>query len=210
MILSWLRRIASKAEAVRRDPFSVFPLTLAEKEAIGQRAYSRDWDARQKAALLALKGTTIAGWSGYQWAIDGGDDAAAVWTLASIPWIQFDSLHLRRSDGVCIRIMATQGNDNWPIACEEAPQLELAPGEPAFGIIGWRRLVPELPTGRVEHVEVDLDVYGAVIGIRLLIEGRDLVIKSGELMPDWNDAVRINFEDEFLLVQVDGRLPERA
>jgi hypothetical protein len=207
MIPSWLRRFFGQVDRVSRDPFSLLPLSKAEREAIERRAFAQDWKARQKANLLALQGASILRWQGVQWAVGGGDEHAAVWVRDDIPWLQLDVLEFRRNDGAWYRIVATQGDYNWPIACEAGEPLSTDSEPPAFGILSWSRTFPELPVGEVSSANLECDDEDAIIGIRLRVGGHDLLIRSGEVVPDWDDTYQINFEDEYLLVQVDGRLP---
>lgn len=204
MIRDWLIRLGHGLNVARRDPLSLFPRLAAMR----QRGQIQAWQNTQNAAFRALEGMTVEAWAGFQWAIDDGDGGPVLWSRADIPWLQFDCLYLKRAGLGWLRIRPETGeDDNWPIGLTPGEPLPPDPAPTSAETYAWRRVLHDLPHGEITCVALEHDLHGAIIGLRLGFGEREVTIRSGELMPDYDDVIRINFEDEFLLVQVDGRLP---
>lgn len=169
-----------------------------------------DWVQKGAEFLRALRGRTVAAWSGIEMAFrEAGPDGRPQWYDAAIPVLQMDRLDLHLADGPVASIMTYQNGTRFGLCRRDGePPTRLPVGDP--GSIYRVRDLYELPPGEVTAVEVEMDQHGDIAAVFLRVGGREVSLRAGEVYEQIDGSLRVVPMDECVLVQVDGSVPNHA
>ncbi|MET7808877.1 hypothetical protein [Micromonospora chersina] len=162
------------------------------------------WMRTQINEFLALKDQVIRSWSGVEMAVRGGDGPTPEFTGQDVPCLHLRALHARTDTGDTVTIATYQHDDLFGLRIERSAG---ADGDDVSH--GYRRrALPELPTGLVQRVSIDLD--GDVLAeVRLQVERRDLLLVAGEAEENFEDRLVWRRLDESVLAFTDANTVER-
>ncbi|MEN6498676.1 MAG: hypothetical protein ABFD16_30595 [Thermoguttaceae bacterium] len=166
-----------------------------------------DWVQEQIAALKSMYGKTVRRWIGLEMALRDNDGGLPEWENASIPFLQLERIDAVLEDGETARIVTYQNDDQWGIWRHDQ-LVALLPHSSEFAIYRTREL-DELPLGEITNVEVEADDRGDIAAVRFLVAGHCLTLRAGEVYEESDGSLKIVWMDESILLDVDGRKPNR-
>ncbi|MET7806624.1 hypothetical protein [Micromonospora chersina] len=162
------------------------------------------WMRTQIDEFLALKDQVIQSWSGVEMAVRGGDGPTPEFAGQDVPCLHLWALHARTDTGDTVTIATYQHDDLFGL------RIERSAGSDGDDVShGYRRCaLPELPTGLVRRVSIDLD--GDVLAeVRLQVERRDLLLLAGEAEEDFDGRLVWRRLDESVLAFTDPNTVEQ-
>ncbi|MGC4818704.1 hypothetical protein [Micromonospora sp. DT63] len=154
--------------------------------------------------FLALKDQVIRSWSGVEMAVRGGDGPAPEFADQDVPCLHLWALHARTDSGETVTIATYQDDDLFGL------RIDLSAGSNVDDVShGYRRRnLPELPTGLVRKVSIDLD--GDVVAeVGLQVEGHDLLLVAGEAEENFEGRLVWRRLDESVLAFTDPNTVEQ-
>jgi hypothetical protein len=171
----------------------------------------KDWIGQQASLLRALQGCNIRQWIGIEMAVrEVGLDGLPQWYDDSIQALQLDRLDLVLSNDQVPSIVTYQNDTHWGLwRRDNQPPSELPSS--ALDSLYRERILSELPLGVVVSVEVFFDENGDgdISEVQLIINGHTVSLKAAEVYEQVDGSLKIIFDDESILVQVDGERPNK-
>ena len=162
------------------------------------------WLQVQISGFRALKGRVVTGWRACEMALGGDEDGppeALIWHHPAVPMLQLYKLDIELADGL-VAVRIAQADDIWGLYLPtQASDL----GPDLLGSIFRARPLSELPTGRIDGVEVAVE-DDMVASVDLIVAGRRVSLVTGEVYEE-AEGFRVERCDESILVQVDGEFP---
>lgn len=157
-----------------------------------------------------LAGHIIVSWVGTEMALSEGPqgEGPIVWEHPSVPYLQLISLDMMLSDGEVYRVLSQSddGSGCYGLYLERQPAME-ASTCPESGSIYRTRVLNELPIGVVTITVRESDGPNAVLCIEVIVDGRRVTLRSGEVYERNEGNFFVAERDESILVQVDGIRP---
>ncbi|SCE94603.1 hypothetical protein GA0070214_103494 [Micromonospora chaiyaphumensis] len=159
---------------------------------------------RQINEFLALKDQVVRSWSGVEMAVRGGDGPAPEFAGQDVPCRHLSALHARTDTGDTVTIATYQDDCLFGLRIE----LSAGPGGDDDSHGYRRRALPELPTGLIRAVSIDLD--GDVLAeVGLEVDGRHLLLVAGEADEDFEGRLVWRRLDESVLAFTDPNTVEQ-
>ena len=165
-----------------------------------------NWIRSKVQEILKLKGKTVKRFVGVEMAIiEQGEGGLPQFTHPNVPCLQVDPLYLDLESEASIKFITYQNDDTWGLylSALEKDELITLYAESPDNIFRTRELF-ELPTGRIEHVEVKRDSNGEITEVLLRIGVLDILLVAGEIYETLDEAgVEFVKGDESVLVFLD-------
>ena len=161
------------------------------------------WVREQVALFEALRGEVVVGWAGTEMAIrDAGPSGEPQFGESEIPFLQLRSLYLAFESGGTRVIRLEQTDNSWRHHVHRRGIWRIARRRLRRRGIYWTRTLTELPTGRIESVNVGTDDEGNIAEMSLLMGNNRIIITSGEVYEELDGSLRVVRPDESVLVHV--------
>jgi hypothetical protein len=176
------------------------------------RSFMNDWISQQVALLKGLEGCVIQEWSGIEMAVrEVGPEGVPQWYDDAVPVLQLVRLDLRLPNGHVASIATYQNDIHWGLRRRDNPSPSLLLSRTQDSIYR-ERLIDELPTGIIKSVEVVLDASaeGDISNVNLQVGGHTVSLRAAEVDERCDGSLIIVSPDESVLVQVDGRRPNKG
>lgn len=157
------------------------------------------WLRAQDELWSGLAGSTVTRWVGMDENIAGDDES--IFLDRGAPFRQLGALRLERGDGPALDFATAQNDDAFGLGLRIG-------GAGDFPQADGRRHsdLGDLPTGRVERLEVHLDDRDGwdrdVVEVQLTVAGRAILIVAAEVEPTWTEP-RYRWGDESFFVFTD-------
>jgi hypothetical protein len=160
--------------------------------------------------ISTLAGLVVTRWQGTEIALAEADAASDIrWEDPSIPFLQLVDLDLILADGQVFKFWSqledgTGFHGLYLEALDALPSL-FTSDDPVS--IARGRLLPELPVGAIEIVELRQDGPNATVEVRMMVAGVEVRLVAGEVYEQHDGSLLVVERDESILLQVNGMWP---
>lgn len=163
-----------------------------------------EWVAARRREIQRLNGCVVDGWWGLEMALyETGPAGQPVFSDPAIPFLQLSVLGATLRDRTPINIGTYQNDDEFGLLLREGADITL-PERPAEGAISGgiyrHRHIPELPTGSISDVVLNLSEQGNIAEVLLLVDNAPLLVLTGEVREGWSQTLDYVLGDESVLV----------
>ena len=176
------------------------------------------WSYSHHARFKNFEGCVVSKWYGAEMALNepslGSGDKPLIWHHDSVPFLQFGLFLHFCADAKWHSIRTFQNDQAWGIGVTKSVECPLWKQENYVVMDGIEvpsifraREVAELPLGKVQSVTVKKFDSVNIAAVTFQINGCFVDILAGEVYEQADGTFSLLFEDESLLVQVDGRRP---
>lgn len=161
-----------------------------------------NWVKEQVEILKSYEGYSIGKVMIHEMAIYTDDNGEHIFEDSDFPFIQAQVIYLwlHGEDHEVIKIHAYQNDSEWGIYSTRLKDVSGLAIEEDRDSIYRTSLCREFPLGKIDLISPVLNSNGDISEVKLVIESREVFLKSGEVYENHDGTISIKSDDESVLV----------